>query len=109
MTSVTLTVTTTPTALPPGITAGKLTLSITDPNGAPVQDAHQQPLAAQQVDGTTATFADVAPGNYLAQAVRLDANGSPIGTPVTQSFSVAAPAIPASTFDAPQSITVTLA
>lgn len=105
MINVTLAVTTTPTALPTGITAGLLALSITDPAGAPVQDASQQPLAAQQVDGTSASFANVAPGNYLARALRLDSNGNPIGNPVTQSFMVPVP----TTFDAPQSITVTLA
>ena len=114
-------ITTTPTALPAGITAGLLALSITDTTGKPVNDANGQFIATQQVSGATATFANVAPGDYVASAVRLDTNGTPIGTPVTQAFTVAAPATTsgtditgtttapvAPTFDAPQSITVTL-
>ena len=124
--NVILNITTTPTALPAGVIAGLLALSITDPSGQSVVDANGQPIATQQVSGTTATFANVGAGNYLASAVRLDTNGTPIGAPVTQAFTVtaAAPApgtstAPASvsgtaastagpTFDAPQSITVTL-
>ena len=119
--NVILNITTTPTALPAGVIAGLLALSITDPSGQSVNDANGQPVTTQQVSGTTATFANVGPGNYLASAVRLDNNGTPIGAPVTQAFSVAASAaataaVPdapsaasASTFDAPQSITVTIA
>ena len=122
--NVILNITTTPTALPAGVIAGLLALSITDPSGQSVVDASGQPIATQQVSGTTATFANVGAGNYLASAVRLDTNGTPIGAPVTQAFTVAAAApapgtstAPASgtaastagpTFDAPQSITVTV-
>jgi hypothetical protein len=119
--NVIINITTTPTALPAGITAGLLALSITDTTGKPVNDANGQSITTQQVSGATATFTNVAPGDYVASAVRLDTNGTPIGTPVTQAFAVAAavttsgaditgtttaPAAP--TFDAPQSITVTL-
>jgi hypothetical protein len=110
--NVTLNITTTPATLPAGIIAGLLALSITDTAGNPVNDANGEPIAAQQVSGTSATFPNVAPGDYLASAVRLDSNGSPIGTAVTQGFTVAAPAdigTTAATYDAPQSITVTVA
>jgi len=122
--NVILNITTTPIALPAGVTAGLLALSITDPSGQSVVDASGQPIVTQQVTGTSATFANVGDGSYLASAVRLDTNGTPIGAPVTQAFTVAA-AAPAPgtstasvsgtaastagpTFDAPQSITVTV-
>lgn len=128
--NVILNITTAPAALPAGVIAGLLALSITDPAGKSVNDASGQPLTTQQVAGTTATFANVGAGDYLASAVRLDTNGTPIGVAVTQAFSVAAPTAPAApaattapgatgapgaaatptaSFDAPQSITVTIA
>lgn len=115
--NVTINITTTAAALPSGVIAGLLALSITDSAGHPINDASGQPLVSQQVSGNTATFANVLAGDYIASAVRLDTNGTPIGSAVTQAFSV--PAATASvqseatantaTYDAPQSITVTVA
>lgn len=117
--NVILNVTTTPVALPIGVVAGLLALSIAGPQGNQVVDTTGQVIAAQQVSGTTATFANVPVGDYVASVVRLDVNGTPIGAPVVQAFSVAAPAsapepeavqAPAAvpTYEAPQSITITL-
>lgn len=118
--NVVINITTAPATLPAGMIAGLLALSITDPAGQPVLDSMGQPISSQQVAGTTATFANVGPGNYLASAARLDTNGSVMGAQVSQAFTVPAPveapasATPESTgqasasFDAPQAITVTL-
>ena len=105
--NVTLNVSTTPVALPAGITAGQLSFSITAPTGKPVNDANGTPIAAQAVPGTQAIFANVAPGDYVASAVRMDTSGNAIGVPNSQAFTVPSPVV--QTYDAPQSITVTLA
>jgi hypothetical protein len=105
--NVTLNIATTPVALPAGIVAGLLALSITDLAGQPVVDANGNPIVVQTVADTQATFANVVPGDYLANAVRLDTTGNPIGTKLTQAFTVPQPIV--STFDAPHAITVTLA
>jgi len=104
--NVTITVATAPVALPAGITAGPLSLSITDPTGNAITNAAGTAIVAQTVTDNSAVFADVPPGDYVASAVRLDANGNSIGHPITQAFSVPVPTV---TYDAPQSITVTLA
>jgi hypothetical protein len=123
--NVILNVTTAPVALPAGVTAGLLALSVTDPSGNTVNDTNGQAIAAQQVSGSTATFANVGAGDYLANASRLDTAGNPIGAVITQAFTVTAPVIApsttnvntgaiatsapvATTFEAPQTITVTL-
>lgn len=115
--NVILNITTTPTALPTGVIAGLLALSITDTSGKPVTDHNGQVLAPQQVSGNTATFANVSPGDYIASVARLDTNGTPIGTAVTQAFTVPAGTADApaagvtpsvATYDAPQSVTVTI-
>jgi hypothetical protein len=105
--NVILNITTSPLALPTGITAGQLSLSITDVAGKPVNDASGNPIPAQVGTDTQATFANVPAGDYLANAVRLDTTGTAIGTAITQSFTVPHPSV--ATYDAPQSITVTLA
>jgi hypothetical protein len=115
--NVNINITTTPTALPAGVIAGLLAISITDTAGHPVNDANGQALATQQVSGNSGTFNSVAAGDYIASVVRLDTNGTPLGNAVTQAFSVptSAPAAPtgtstpASSYDAPQTITVTVA
>ena len=104
--NVTITIATAPVALPAGITAGPLNLAITDPAGNAVTNAGGTAIVAQTVTDNSAVFADVPPGDYVASAVRLDANGNSIGHPITQAFSVP---VPTATYDAPQSITVTLA
>lgn len=103
---VTLNIATTPVALPAGVIAGLLALSITDVAGKPVTDTNGNPIAVQTVTDNQATFDNVVPGDYLASAVRLDTAGNPIGTPLTQAFTVPQPIV--STFDAPHAITVTL-
>ena len=104
--NVTLAVATAPVALPAGITAGPLSLSITDPAGNAVRTASGTAIAAQTVTDASAAFADVPPGDYVAVAVRLDTGGNAIGHPITQAFTVP---VPTATYDAPLSITVTLA
>ena len=105
--NVTLDVITAPIALLAGVAPGQLSLSITDASGKPVNDTNGNTIAAQRVDGTSGTFANVPDGTYLASAVRLDSSGNSIGTAVTQAFAIPAPA--PTTYDAPQSIAVTLA
>ncbi|GAC1405508.1 MAG: hypothetical protein NVSMB6_00150 [Burkholderiaceae bacterium] len=105
--NVILNITTSPLALPTGITAGQLSLAITDVTGKPVNDASGNSISAYVGTETQATFVNVAAGDYLATAVRLDTNGNAIGTAITQSFTVPHPTV--ATYDAPQSITVTLA
>jgi len=104
--NVTINVVCAPMTLASGIVPGQLSLSITDGSGKPVSDSAGNALAPQKVNGLAATFSNVPDGSYLASAVRLDTNGDPIGTPVNQAFSVSAPGV--TTYDAPQSITVTL-
>ena len=113
-------ITTAPVTLPAGAIAGLLALSITDPSGKAVVDTNGQAISVQQVAGTTATFLNVGPGDYLASAARLDTNGSVMGVQVSQAFTVPAPveasasaapestAQAAATFEAPQTIIVTL-
>jgi hypothetical protein len=112
MQTVILAVATTPVALPAGIVPGKLRFSIQ------VADL-SQPAVTQDVDGTTATFADVADGSYTATLQRLDSGSQPLGAAFIQSFAVvtpeaaadAAPAVDAAptTYDAPVGLTVTFA
>ena len=68
-------------------------------------------VASQDVADVTApvTFASVGPGDYQVSAVRLDASGAPIGTPVVSAvFTVAADPTTINV-DVPASVTVTLA
>ncbi|KWO46499.1 hypothetical protein WT98_21920 [Burkholderia territorii] len=100
-------VTTVPTAVPNGITPAGVQIAITDPAGKPVNDSNGVAIDAVRVDSApyNATFVNVPPGPYLAAASAVDTTGAVIGTPVTQPFSVANPT---STYDAPQSVTVTV-
>lgn len=97
MSAVIVSVATTPTAPPSGILAGLLRVALTDASGTVA--------ATQDVTGAVATFENVSPGTYTASAVRLDSNGNALGGTITGAAVVPEPA----TYDAPSSLTVTLA
>ncbi|MEK7888225.1 hypothetical protein AAB992_13990 [Burkholderia contaminans] len=103
-------VTTVPTAVPSGITPAGVQISITDPAGKPINDSNGVAIDSVKVASSpyNATFGNVPPGSYLAAANAIDTAGAAIGTPVTQPFTVANSEPNASTYDAPQSITVTV-
>lgn len=63
-------------------------------------------IVKQDVDAPTATFTNVAPGDYIALAKRLDTNGAPFGPNVALVFNV--PEVAVTSADVPATITVVL-
>lgn len=103
-------VTTAPTAVPANVTPAGVQISVTDTAGKPVNDSNGVAIDAVKVASApyNATFVNVPAGSYLAAASAVDSTGAVIGTPVTQSFSVADAVNNAATYDAPQSVAVTV-
>ncbi|MDR5813334.1 hypothetical protein QCE62_06975 [Caballeronia sp. LZ033] len=89
-------------SLPAGVTAGLLRLAIVDSIGTVVQQ--------QDVSGTSADFDGLSAGDYTATAQRLDSTGAPLGDAVASPFTVPSDGSGGATgtYDAPQSITVTV-
>ena len=78
--------------LPEGKTSGLLRISILELD------------LSQDVEGVEASFPDIPPGAYIAQAVRLDANGDNLSAPIQNSFMVPVP----KDYDAPAIIEIVL-
>jgi hypothetical protein len=101
-----VTVSTSTTALPAGVIAGILHFAINDSTGAAV--------ATQDVaTGITAEFDALSPGDYTATAIRMDSTGAALGSAVSGAFTIPAvtpadPAMPAATYEAPVSLSVSL-
>jgi hypothetical protein len=98
MSKVTISIATVSLELPANIVAGALRVSIIDAAGTVTH--------TQDINGIVAEFVGVADGQYSAVAVRLDSNGLPLGSPVTEPFTVA-PAVIA-TYEAPHSMFITV-
>jgi hypothetical protein len=73
-------------------------------------DASGAVVSSQDTVDTNVSFPDVAAGTYTVSAVRLDADGVVIGSPVSSdAFVIADDAAPATvTVDVPASVAVTL-
>jgi hypothetical protein len=80
---VSITVPVVPAVLPEGIAEGLMQISITDTATPP------NVIATQSVAALTALFTGIANGSYMAVAQDLDTTGAPLGTPVSQAFTVA--------------------
>lgn len=93
MTTVILTITTTPAPLPSGAAQGQYQFNLNDTAGSVVLTPE-----------LSATFPNVAPGKYTASCVCLDTAGNPLPGTATADFEVAAPAM----FAAPATMTVQL-
>lgn len=93
MATVTITVQTTPVALPVGVVSGLLRISIVG-------------LDSQDVAATSAEFTDVPEGDYVARAARLDEDGVELGESVETEFTVTATS--GTTYDAPASLSVSV-
>ena len=83
---VTYTVTEAPAVLPAGVVDGLMLLmqildTATPPNVVATANVPYPTL--------TYTFTDVADGSYVANVQALDSNGDPLGTAITQAFTVA--------------------
>jgi hypothetical protein len=96
MATVTITIQTTPVALPTGVAAGALRVSLLS-GGAE--------FASQDVDGTEAVFLGIPDGEYTASAVRLDDVGGELSTRITQDFTVDAVT---ETYEAPSGLSVSV-
>ncbi len=83
MTDVVVTATTKDVTEPAGTVQGKYVVTITGSDNV----AH-----SQSVDAPTATFADVAPGDYVASVQATDSIGGAIGDAQSATFSVPKPA-----------------
>jgi hypothetical protein len=83
---VTYTVTVTAAVLPEGIADGQTLLM-------QIQDTSTPPniIATANVPSPTLTytFTGIDNGSYVAYVCALDSNGNPLGTPITQAFTVA--------------------
>lgn len=77
--------------LPAGATFGKYTWNVTGQEGRDATDASDQVY-------------NLADGGYTATAQAFDTDGNPLGSAVSQPFTVAS--APPAQFDAPQGITV---
>lgn len=97
MATVTVTVQTVSTELPVGVSAGVLRIEL-------LQDGNV--VDAQEVDGVTATFNDVAEGFYTVTAQRLDDAGGALSGVVSTDFDVTGTS--AETYDAPASLSVSV-
>jgi len=80
---VSITTPVTPAVLPAGVAEGLMQFTITD-TATPANV-----VATQNVAGLTALFTGVADGSYIAVVQDLDTTGAPLGTPVSQAFTVA--------------------
>jgi len=94
-------------ALPGTAASVGISIALTQTNGSPVVDA-----SGANVSPVTATaspyqaeFDNIPAGSYVAVASAVDATGAVIGSAVSTPFTVPV----ASNYDAPQSITVTVA
>lgn len=86
MTAVTVTIDTfVDQTFPEGTVAGDFNYVITKADGTPV--------GAQISSAATATFNIADPGDYVASAQRLNGAGSPLGTAVTQPFTISAASV----------------
>jgi hypothetical protein len=99
----TVTVNSSPAALPPGITFDHITITVKDGAGA---------SQTANVNGTetppfTAVFNNVASGSCTADAQAFDSTGTALGSPATQNqFTMPAPV--ATTFPQPTSLSVSV-
>ncbi|CAG9248535.1 hypothetical protein BDI4_220005 [Burkholderia diffusa] len=106
-------VVTAPTAatLLAGVQLAGVRVSITDASNNPVYDSNGTPIAPVTLANSpySASFANVPAGSYIAVAAALDSSGASIGSPVQQAFAVTAtPASGPVTYDAPQSVSVSV-
>lgn len=92
MAKVVVTITTKPQDFPAGIAAGNIRVSVS--NGL-----------MQDVNGLTATFDSVDPGDYTVTAQLLDASNNPLGNQISVAFTIPAPA---NTLQVPDTINVTV-
>jgi len=84
--NVTFTVVTAPAVLPAGVADGaSLLMQILSTDATPVVVA----TATVPAPALTTTFLAVADGSYTASVQALDSTGAPLGTAVTQPFTVA--------------------
>lgn len=97
MATVTIAIQTTTTALPTGVVAGALRVTLLS-NGAE--------FAAQDVDGAEAVFYGVPDGDYTATAVRLDDAGAELSAVISANFTVDETA---ETYEAPSGLSVSVA
>lgn len=96
MTTVILSISTTPTALPTGTTFSGYMFTLTD-GKTPV---------TQTTTALTSSFASVAPGSYTASAQAIDHAGAVFGPVVSVTLTVPVPA--PTTFEAPAVLSFTL-
>mgnify|MGYP002716235558 CR=1 FL=1 len=97
MATVTVTILTTPTELPAGITAGVMRVAL-------LRDGVE--IDSTDATDNTATFTDVAEGFYTATAVRLDDAGNELSGVVSTDFDVTGTT--SETYDAPASLSVSV-
>ncbi|WP_175950367.1 hypothetical protein [Burkholderia sp. BCC0405] len=111
--NVVVNVVTAPTAatLLAGVQLAGIKVSLTDAANNPVNDSDGTPIAPVTLTSGpySASFASVPAGSYIAVAAALDSSGAVIGSPVQQAFTVTAtPASGPVTYDAPQSVSVSV-
>lgn len=97
MATVNISVATVSFEAPAGTVAGNFEIGYQDSNNV---------ITKQDVATPSAVFANVAPGDYVALAVRLDGSGNAVGPQITQVFTV--PAVAGVPVDVPNVVTVTL-
>jgi hypothetical protein len=105
MTTIVVQVTTTPTALPSGITFAAISVAITDNSGAALPvvkvNGSETPPFSVTVSGNSG------PNQAMAVLTALDTNGNPIGSPVSITESGTGGVVPG-TFPAPTGGTITV-
>lgn len=97
MATVTVTIQTTPTTLPVGVTAGVMRVEL-------IQDGVA--VHSTDAEGNVAVFEDVEEGFYTATAQRLDADGNELSGIVSTDFDVTGTT--SEMYDAPASLSVSV-